>query len=49
MRVQYMDHFAPVHEPEVLVVPIRAYNLPLGLRWFKTRKAEVDWATGQLT
>ena len=49
MTVQYMDHFAPVHEPEVLAVPIRAYNLVLGVPWFKTRKPEIDWATGQLT
>jgi len=44
-----MDHLAPVHEPEVLVVPTRAYNLVLGSEWFKTRKPEIDWATGRLT
>jgi hypothetical protein len=49
MTVQYMDHLAPVHEPEVLVVPMRAYDLVLGLPWFKTRKPEIDWATGRLT
>jgi len=49
MTVQYMDHLAPVHEPEVLVVPMRAYDLVLGLPWFKTRKPEINWATGRLT
>jgi len=46
MTVQYIDHLAPVHEAEVLVVPMRAYDLVLGLPWFKTRKLEIDWATG---
>jgi hypothetical protein len=49
MTVQYVDHLAPVHEPEVLVVPMGAYDVVLGLPWFKTRKPEIDWATGQLT
>jgi hypothetical protein len=31
MTVQYMNHLAPVHEPEVLVVPMRVYELALGL------------------
>jgi hypothetical protein len=44
---QYMDHFAPVHEPEVLVLPMRAYNLVLGLPGFKTRKLEIIWATSR--
>jgi hypothetical protein len=30
MTVQYMNHLAPVHKPEVLVVPMRAYDLVLG-------------------
>jgi hypothetical protein len=46
MTVQFMDHLAPVLEPEVLVVPMRAYDLELGLPGFKTRKPEIDWATG---
>jgi len=49
ITVQYMDHLAPVHEPEVLVVPMGAYDLVLGFPWFKTRKPEIDWATGRLT
>jgi hypothetical protein len=49
MTVQYMDDLPPVHEPEVLVVAMRAYDLVLGLPWFKTRKPEIDWVTGRLT
>jgi hypothetical protein len=49
MTVQYMDHLAPVHEPEVLVVSMKAYDRVLGLAWFTTRKPEIDWATGRLT
>jgi len=32
--VQYMEHLSPVRESEVLVVPMRAYDLVLGLPWF---------------
>jgi len=49
MTILYMDHLTLVHEPEVLVVQMRAYDLVLGLLWFKSRKPEIDWATGQLT
>jgi len=42
MTVQYMDHLALVHKPEVLVVPMRAYDLVLGLPWFKTLKLEIN-------
>ena len=44
-----MDHLPQVHEPEVLVVPMRAYDLVLGLRWFKTHKPKIDWVTGRIT
>jgi len=49
MTVQYMDHLALVYKTEVEVVPMRAYDLVLGLPWFKTRQPEMDWATGRLT
>ena len=49
MTVQYMDHLAPVHKPEVLLVPMREYDLVLGVPWFKTREPEIDWANGRLT
>jgi len=45
MTILYMDHLALVDDPEVIVVEIRAYDLVLGLRWFKSRKREIDWAT----
>jgi len=48
MTVRYLDHLAPVHKPEVLVIPMRDYDLVLGLPWFKTRKPEIEWATGRL-
>jgi hypothetical protein len=49
MTVQLMDHLAPVHKPEVLLVTMTAYDLVLGFPWFKTSKPEIDWASGQLT
>jgi hypothetical protein len=33
ISVQYLKHQAPVDESEVLVVPIKAYDLVLGLVW----------------
>ena len=47
--VQYMDNSAAVYKPEVLVIPMRIYNLVLGLPWFKTHKPEIDWATSRFT
>jgi len=46
MAVKYPDHLAAVHEPEVLVFPMRAYNRVLGLQCFKTRKPAIVWTTG---
>jgi len=46
--VQYMEHLSPVQEAEVLVVPMRAYDLVLGLPWFKSRNPDVDWESGRL-
>ena len=43
ITVQYMEHLAPVTEPEVLVVPMRAYDLVLRLPWFRARNPEIDW------
>jgi hypothetical protein len=40
--VQYFEHLKPVDESEVLVVPIKAYDLVLGLTWFKTRNPEIN-------
>jgi hypothetical protein len=38
----------PVDEPDVLVVPMMAYDLVLGLPWFQSRNPEIDWSKGQL-
>jgi hypothetical protein len=46
--VQYMEHLSPVQESEVLVVPMRAYDLVLGLPWFQSRNPDVDWQSGRL-
>jgi hypothetical protein len=44
----YFEHLAPVEEPDVLVVPMTAYNLVLALPWFQSRNAEIDWSKRQL-
>jgi len=49
LLVQYFEHLKPVDESEVLVVPMNAYDLVLGLPWFKARNPEIDWTKGQLT
>jgi hypothetical protein len=49
ISVQYFEHLAPVDKPDVLIVPMRAYDLVLGLPWFKTRNPEIDWSRGRLT
>jgi len=40
--VRYLDQLAPVDEPEVLIVPTRAYDLVLGMPWFTARNPEID-------
>jgi hypothetical protein len=47
--VQYFEHLKPVDESEVLFVPMKAYDLVLGLPWFKARNPEIDWTKGRLT
>ena len=49
LLVQYFEHLKPVDESEVLVVPMKAYDLVLGLPWFKARNPEIDWTKGRLT
>jgi hypothetical protein len=46
--VQYMQHLSPVQESQVTVVPMRAYELVLGLPWFQSRNPDVDWQRGGL-
>jgi len=46
LLVQYFEHLKPVDESKVLVSPMMAHNLVLGLPWQETRKsiaAMVDW------
>jgi hypothetical protein len=48
LSVSYFEHEQPVDESEVLIVPMMAYDLVLGLRWFKARNPEIDWEAGKL-
>jgi len=49
LLVQYFEHLKLVDESEVWVVPMKAYDLVLGLPWFKARNPEMDWTKCQLT
>jgi len=44
-----LDYVAPVDETDVLVVPMRVYDLVLGLPWFQKRNPDIDWAHRRLT
>jgi hypothetical protein len=46
--VQYIVHISRVQASEVLVVPMQAYNLVLGLPWIQSRNADFDWHSGPL-
>jgi hypothetical protein len=48
LTVSYFEHKQPVDESEGLVVRMTAYDLVLGLPWFKARNPEIDWAAGKL-
>jgi hypothetical protein len=48
LSVSYFEHKQPVDESEVLIVPMTAYDLVLGLPWFKGRNPEIDWKAGKL-
>jgi len=49
ISVRYLDQLAPVDEPEVLIVPMRACDLVLGMLWLTARNPEIDWSNGRLT
>ena len=49
LLVMYFEHLQLVDQSEVLVVPMKAYDLVLGLPWFKVRDPEIDWTQGRLT
>jgi hypothetical protein len=39
LLVQYFEHLKPVEESEVLISPVMAYNIVLGLPWQETQKS----------
>jgi len=43
-----MEHLLLVQGSEVLVVPMWAYNLVLGLPWFQSRNPDINWQLGRL-
>jgi len=49
ITVQYLDYLTLVDEWDVLVLPMRAYDLVLGLPWFHIRYPDINWARHQLT
>ena len=49
ITVQYLDYPAPVDQSDVLVVPMRAYDLVLALPWFQKRNPDIDWAPRRLS
>jgi hypothetical protein len=48
LSVSYFEHEQPVDESEVLIVPMTAYDLVLGLLWFKARNPGIDSEAGRL-
>lgn len=46
---QYFNHVAPVDQPEVLVILMKAYNLALGQPWFRARNRQIDWSENRLS
>ena len=50
LDVLYEGYAAPVVETEVLIVPnLAAYELVLGLPWFRRHRPEIDWSKGVLS
>jgi len=48
ISAQYFDNLAPVEEPEVLVIPIKAYDIGMGLPRFRAREPGIDWSPNRL-
>jgi len=44
MTVQCVDYLALVDISDLLVVPMGAYELVLGLPWFPEQSPDIDWA-----
>jgi hypothetical protein len=49
ITIQYLDYLAPVNESDMLVLPMRAYDLVLGLPGIHKRHPDIDWAHQRLT
>ena len=43
LRVRHLEHLTPTNESEVLVVPMTAYDLILGIPWLNTSNPDIDW------
>jgi len=48
INIRYISYLKDVTERDCLVVPMQAYDLVLGLPWFRKRDLEIDWLNGQL-
>ena len=48
LNIQYFDYLAGITENNCLIVPMQAYDLVLGIPWFKARDPEIDWLHGCL-
>jgi len=46
LDMRYFDR--EVVEHDILCIPIRDYDLVLGLPWFTTWNPQIDWDTGQI-
>jgi len=44
ITVIYLDYPAPVDRSDVLVVPMRAYDVVIGEPWFPKQNPDIDWA-----
>jgi len=49
LLVQYVKHLKLINESEVLVIPMKANDLVLGLPWFKARNPKIDRSKGRLS
>jgi len=48
LNVQYLSYLAPTMEKDCLIVPMQAYDVVLGIPWFKARNPDIDWLHGCL-
>ena len=48
LRVRYSDDLNKATKRDILCVPIKDYDLVLGLPWFKNHKPEIDWEANRV-